>query len=482
MWLSVFRLCLLAAVAWPGPARGEVVVAPAGFADCDAFFYQGAPPEGLLPAAAPVRICQKFKQEPRFATLYSTQDKIPLYAAFRYAGEEEAASADPDEEEKWLVEPQIDDPENGLEGMMPEAEVTGSVDNLGVNQALTADYVDSGYERGQLNPSSLHKDDHQVATHTLTNAVPMTPPLQEVWHWEVKNLVGRSLAPHCENGKDLYLLSGAVPSTLRVKDRVAVPEFLWLAACCDDGSEAWSVGFVKPVAPESRLEDVTVEALEKNLSAGAQLFKNNCGQDRHDPKKLETVLRSAKQTRVEKPIIQGKKSTKSHQKDTTKKEGDGFLKKLFNYFMVPLFQWLKSFFYLICQGVKFIFCLLFRIVRCIIRSVCTFIKAIFTALLNVFIDVFRVAVNILNGIANNIYNVLMAMYRVISIPVCLILDIVSFPFYVLGAIPSVLKDIATGVGGLFLHIINATTSIVKGLNYVVSQIAKRFLPKIVSGA
>ncbi|CAI5773361.1 domain-containing 1 [Podarcis lilfordi] len=474
-------LPLLAAVALAlaGWAQGEVVATKggeeaAGFGDCDGFFYQRTPPEGLPGQSGDqhVKICQKYNQEPRFATLYSTRDRIPLYAAFLYTGGGQSG------EERWLVEPQIDDPENGLEGMMPEVEVTGSVDNLGSKQAVTADYVDSGYERGQLNPSSLHNGDHEIATYTLTNAVPLTPPLHEIWHWEIESLVGEALAPHCDNGKGLYLVSGAIPSTLKVKDKVSVPESLWLAACCDDGSKTWSLGFIKQATAENRLEDLTVEALEKTLHAGAQLFKNHCGQDRHDPKKLEEVHHAVKHVRAKEPVPQAKKSTTGQHTGTQPKEESGFLKKLFYFIVTPIFKLLKLVVYLVGYIVKYTFSLLWRLIQTIVGGVFTFIKGIATALLNVFVDVARVGVSILNGIAKNIYSVLMVTYKILSIPVNVILDIVSFPFYTLGAIPTVLRDIASGIGGLFLLAIDATTSIVTGLNYIVSHLAKRFLPKI----
>ncbi|XP_053168351.1 endonuclease domain-containing 1 protein [Hemicordylus capensis] len=465
----LFALCLIAG-AFSGLARGRVVGEEEdGFAECGAFFYQGAPPEGLAGPAPHVKICQKYNREPRFATLYSTQDKIPLYSAFRYTEEEAAPSG----EEKWLVEPQIDDPKNGLEGMMLEAEITDSVDNLGANQALTADYVDSGYERGQLNPSSLHRDDHQVATFTLTNAVPLTPPLQETWHWEVENLVRQALAPHCENGKDLYLLSGAVPSTtLKVKDKVAIPELLWLAACCDDGSEAWSVGFTKQASAEDRLEDLPVEDLEKKLSKGHPLFKNHCGKDRHHPKKLETVSKSIKGIKGQKPVPKAKQTSPG------KKECCGFVKKLFNLLVSPIFTVLKGIYKLIVMIVKTISSFLCNNIKMAVNGLWTLLKGATTTLLSILIDVVRVFVNILNAIAQNVYTVLMIGYKIICIPVNLILDVVSFPFYVLGAIPHVLKEIVTGFSGLFLLIINAITSVVTGLNSIISSIAHRLLPKV----
>lgn len=360
--------------------------------------------------------------------------------------------------------------------MMPEAEIGESLEHLGRNQALMADYVDSGYERGNLNPSCLHKDDHHVATHTLTNAVPLSPPFQELWHWEVEQLVSHSLAPNCQNGKDLHLLTGAMPSSLKVKDKMAVPKSVWLAACCDNGAETWSLGFIKEADAESHLEDLTVEALEKKLPAGTELFKNHCGQDRQDPKKLDTVVRSVKEVQAKKPCKTcAKKPTQSKHTQTVKEEG-GFLKNLGHFIVTPIWKLVKFVCYLICQLVKGVWCLLKCIVQKIFSGVCTFIKGISIAFLDIFICLARVGVSILNGIAKNIYNVLMVTYRILSVPVNLILDIVSFPFYTLGAIPGVLKDIASGIGGAFLLVINAVTNLVKGLNYVVSFLASKILP------
>lgn len=101
-----FALCCALAVAFPGLAQARVVgPEEAGFAECNRFFLAQTPPEGLPGPPSHVKICQKYRQEPRFATLYSTQDKIPLYSAFQYT--EAAAAAAPSGEEDWLVEPQV---------------------------------------------------------------------------------------------------------------------------------------------------------------------------------------------------------------------------------------------------------------------------------------------------------------------------------------------------------------------------------------
>ncbi|XP_077197599.1 endonuclease domain-containing 1 protein [Paroedura picta] len=464
-----FALGLLLAAAL-APARARVLGPDeAGFAECDAFFLGQTPPEGLPGPPSHLRVCQTYKQQPRFATLYSARDKVPVYAAFRYS---EAA---PSGEDAWLVEPQIDDPQNGSEDMMPESEITGSVENLGENQALMADYVDSGYERQLLNPSSLHKGDHQAATYTLTNAIPVPSDVRETWDWEVTNLVSRALAPHCENGKDLYLISGAIPSSVKVKDKVSVPESLWLAACCDDGAKAWSVAFEKQVAAGSRLKELPLKELEKQLSGEAQLFKEHCGQERNDPKAQEAVHQSAKEIEGEEP-----QAKQTPQQTTETKEESGFLMKLWGFFITPIVKLLQYICSFVWQLVQLICSMLWQAVRGLIQAVCTFLSGICGVLMSIFVNLVQAILCILNGIASSIYNILMLVYRLLSIPLNLLVDIICFPFYVLGAVPCVIHDIASGFGGLFLLLINAITNFAKGLSYVASCLLGWCLPKMSS--
>ncbi|KAL8191107.1 UNVERIFIED_CONTAM: hypothetical protein K2H54_068127 [Gekko kuhli] len=369
----------------------------------------------------------------------------------------------------------IDDPKNGQEGMVPEAEITGSVENLGENQALVADYKDSGYEIQQLNPSSLHKGDHQAATYTLTNAIPVPSDVRETWDWEVNNLISRALAPHCENGKDLYLISGAVPSSVKVKDKVSVPESLWLAACCDDGSKSWSTAFAKQVAAGSRLKELPLKELEEQLSAGARLFKDHCSQERNDPKVQEAVQHSAKEIGGEE--AQARKAPSSSQHTAKTKDEGGFLKKLCGFFITPIFKVLQYICSFIWQLVKLIAGIVCQAIQNLVQAVCTFLKGICGVLMSIFVNLVQAILCILNGIASNIYNVLMLVYRLLSIPLNLLVDIVCFPFYTLGAVPRVLHDIASGFGGLFLLIIDAITNFAKGLSYIASSILGCCLPK-----
>lgn len=96
-WLALGSLLALGALL-EGRLVGEE---DAGFGECDQFFYAGTPPAGLA-AEGQVKICQRFEGTERFATLYSTRDRIPVYSAFRAPRPAPSGA-----EQRWLVEPQV---------------------------------------------------------------------------------------------------------------------------------------------------------------------------------------------------------------------------------------------------------------------------------------------------------------------------------------------------------------------------------------
>ncbi|XP_007059459.2 endonuclease domain-containing 1 protein [Chelonia mydas] len=478
----LFSLCIFA---FPGFSQGRVVgVDEAGFAECNEFFYGETPPEGFTESFH-VKICQQYNKEPRFATLYSMEDKTPLYSAFKYT---KAAQRG---EESWMVEPQIDDAGNDLEEMVHEADAVGSVNNLGANQALTTDYVDSGYERGQLNPSSLNEDDFQLATYTLTNAVPMTPSLSESWHKDIKNIVEQALAPHCENGARLYLVAGAVPSSLRVKDKVSIPEFLWLAACCD-APEVWSVGFLKRPSGENSIEDLSVEELEKQLPSGAHLFKRNCGGGSQSQEKMEAILQTINQIQSEEPILQTMAGKHGEGQRAQEKRGErSLLRRVAGIVATPFTKLLRIVGYVLVVVVRYTCYFLWYVVKQLSNTamgglyslwngVMSYVKEISTVLLNIPRDMAKVTANIVMGFVRIFQNTLSLIYRILSVPVGLFLHIMAFPLDTLCAVPIVLKDMAAGVGGTCSLIVDATAALMSAFYYLAIHLGKKFVPKLSS--
>ncbi|XP_054246623.1 endonuclease domain-containing 1 protein [Indicator indicator] len=468
----VFLLCVSV---FPGFSQGRVVGEDeAGFAECNVFFPGQVPPEGFTESFH-VKICQQYNKEPRFATLYSTKDKIPLYSAFKYTKPAQ------NEQENWLVEPQIDDPETDLQEMVREAEIAGTVANLGANQALTSDYVGSGYERGLLNPSLLNEEDFQMATYTLTNAVPLSPSLSKSWHRHIGMVVEQALVPHCSKKDHLYLLAGAVPSSVRVKGKVSVPETLWLAACCD-APEGWSLGLVKKVNDENSLEDLTVGQLEKHLLAGVHLFKGSCGEDNQSQEKTEAILQAVRQ------IQSGEQVGAS---DDQEAKDSGLVRKVAGIIATPFIKLLELLIYVFVELVKFVFYFLWLVVKRVVGTVLdgvyslwnglvSYLKAISMVLISIPYDVGRVIINIFLGFLELVQDVASLTYRILRIPMGFVLHLAAFPYHSICAIPSVLKDVATGIWGTFSLVIDATAAVLHGFYYLAGHIVKRFVPKVSS--
>ncbi|NXY91427.1 ENDD1 protein, partial [Alcedo cyanopectus] len=465
----VFLLCVSV---FPGFSQGRLVGEDeSGFAECNVFFPGQVPPEGFVEPFH-VKICQQYNKEPRFATLYSTKDKIPLYSAFKYTKPAQH------EEEAWLVEPQIDDPENDLNEMVPEADIVGTVANLGANQALTSDYVDSGYERGLLNPSLLNEEDFQMATYTLTNAVPLSPSLSKSWHRDIRRVVEQVLVPHCSKKDHLYLLAGAIPSSILVKGKVSVPETLWLAACCD-GPQGWSLGLVKKVNDENSLAELTVGQLEKQLLAGVHLFKGNCGEDHQSQEKTEAILQAVGQ------MHSGEQVGTS---DNQEAKDSGLVRKVADIIATPFIKLLELLIYLFVELVKFVFHFLWLVIKRVAgtllggvyslwNGVVSYLKAICTVLISIPYDVGRVIVSIFLGFLQIVQDVASLTYRILRIPIGFVLHLASFPYHSICAIPSVLRDLATGIGGTFSLVVDATAAVLHGFYYLAGHIVKRFVPK-----
>ncbi|XP_075054855.1 endonuclease domain-containing 1 protein [Mixophyes fleayi] len=384
-----------------------------GFAECNDFFYQGSPPQGFSdPSHA--KICQRHQGGARFATLYSTEHKIPVYSAFTYR--EGAAS----EEGDWLLEPQLDDSTSSLEEGTKGSDVSEQIESLGTNQALEEDYASSDYQPGLL----FHR-----APAALTNAVPLTQSFKEKWATDVDNVIEK-LVPHCGNGDSLHLIAGAVPSGDKIKDKVAVPEYVWFAACCNV-PDAWSLGVIKRTADVDGLEQVTVEELESRLSGGVKLFSNQCGGGASPPE-LGTVSESSTQTEDEPPV-----------------KTPGAFSRFFQFLFCITYEIVKSVLCLVWFLVKQICNLIFGRLYWVWTAVTTYIFALSKVLLNIPCDVVCVFANILCGFVGVVDNVCSVVCLILRLPTRFLCDMASFPYYTICAIPNVGIDILGGLWGIF---------------------------------
>ncbi|XP_053727993.1 endonuclease domain-containing 1 protein-like [Synchiropus splendidus] len=215
-------LLLLSLLLWAAvccPAGADV----GNFSSCLDFFYKSWPPKGLTGTP----LCQRFLNQYRFASLYSRPRRSPWFSAYKY---EMPLGKRP--RKSWKFEPQLVN--SGADGNMSPFP-PGPLDwNLVESQAVNPDYFNSTYSRGHLNPSLHHRShDDRVATFTLTNAVP-----QKKWSndgpWAfLEQSINRTLGTYCLGAS--YIVTGIMPYVKDehwLKNRVAVPEYMWSAYCC----------------------------------------------------------------------------------------------------------------------------------------------------------------------------------------------------------------------------------------------------------
>lgn len=95
--LSAATLLLLGA--WfGGPVVGEL---SDDFSQCLDFFYNATPPRGVVgPEHQP--ICQRYKNQYHFASLYHRQRRAPLYSAYQLKVADGKRPNSP-----WMYEPQV---------------------------------------------------------------------------------------------------------------------------------------------------------------------------------------------------------------------------------------------------------------------------------------------------------------------------------------------------------------------------------------
>uniref|UniRef100_A0A8C5TD89 Endonuclease domain-containing 1 protein n=1 Tax=Malurus cyaneus samueli TaxID=2593467 RepID=A0A8C5TD89_9PASS len=93
LWLLLLQV--LASCLWLG--HSEVVTS---FEKCPQFFYEETTPNDALKPNNPAQICQRYKNQYHYATLYDRDSRIPIYSAYIY---QPGNSSRP---KVWLIEPQ----------------------------------------------------------------------------------------------------------------------------------------------------------------------------------------------------------------------------------------------------------------------------------------------------------------------------------------------------------------------------------------
>ncbi|XP_026577754.1 endonuclease domain-containing 1 protein-like isoform X1 [Pseudonaja textilis] len=248
------------------PATGEVVQS---FRPCNQFFLGGKPPN--LSPINPARICQRYRNQYRFATMYDKTRRIPMYSAYKYnrgAGERL---------DEWMIEPQLALPQDHNRKSMDLESTCGIKRNLlESSQAVDRDYQAAvRQDRGHLAPSFHQPDqDSKAATFTLTNIVPQFRALNQGKWREYEEHI------NTDGCRETYILVGSVPGNTLINERVNVPSHIWAAGCCvlQKGKRSWAV-----IAEnnQNKVANLTLSDLQGKLAKHygkktIDLFNNAC--------------------------------------------------------------------------------------------------------------------------------------------------------------------------------------------------------------
>ncbi|XP_020782907.2 endonuclease domain-containing 1 protein-like, partial [Boleophthalmus pectinirostris] len=187
---------------------------------------QGTPPQGFIGAGLEP-ICQRFRNQYHFATLYHRDHRVPLFSAYILKpanGKRPNAT--------WMYEPQLVFSRANPEMQFLPYPLTEN--NIIESQAVLQDYKNSNYTKGHLNPS-MHQEtkNNRMATFTLTNIVPQragsnSGPWSQLELEMLKKFKRGCIGP-------MYVITGALPyknSQRWVNNRVLIPEYMWSAYCC----------------------------------------------------------------------------------------------------------------------------------------------------------------------------------------------------------------------------------------------------------
>ncbi|KAF6725704.1 Endonuclease domain-containing 1 protein [Oryzias melastigma] len=279
------------------PIETEVV---GTLADCLGFFVKETPPEipdilvggNILNQTRYKIICQTFEDIRRFLTLYDTDNKIPVFSAYRFTGA-------PSKSKRpggniWKIEPQLEDDIN-----MRSLRQSDTLRN----QATDSDYSnDQGYHKGHLYPNSHAPDmDAKRSTFTLTNAVPQVGSFN-CGNWaQMEKRTKCFMEKNCINasGKiEAFVVTGAEPGNETLNNTMNIPSRMWSAFCCHNSREGvwyskayWGPNVFKGIVKESSHQ-------EMKATFGIEIFPvmfsflNNVDSSRTHPCEKENPFQS----------------------------------------------------------------------------------------------------------------------------------------------------------------------------------------------
>uniref|UniRef100_A0A4W5M5B1 Uncharacterized protein n=1 Tax=Hucho hucho TaxID=62062 RepID=A0A4W5M5B1_9TELE len=271
------------------PALSRVVEKFSVVPECEEFFLDGTTPNlpGILVDGTVQNqnrykpICQLFNNIYRFATLYDTTSRIPVFSAYTFTGPPTKCRPN----QPWMIEPQL----NGVNNSPEMKNMGGHYQHQAGNYDYKNSIPNKGVNRGHLFPCShAHDLDTQKSTFTLTNIVPQVVSFNGGSWNEMEGNVREKLKTNCINNNrkiEAYVVTGAVPSKNNtLNNRVNIPDLMWTAYCCLNKKKKWMAeahwGWNKKLKRKT-LKPETLGALEKELNkfhqgGRVQVFPKDC--------------------------------------------------------------------------------------------------------------------------------------------------------------------------------------------------------------
>ncbi|KTF79235.1 hypothetical protein cypCar_00036756 [Cyprinus carpio] len=159
------------------------------------------------------------------------------------------------------------------------------------NQAISEDYQNNNYNvnRGHLFPCR-HAADVVTAesTFTLTNAVPQKKSFNEL-SWSRMEDETKNIMSTCKNNNNevlAHVLTGAIPGDSKLKEKVNIPSYMWMAFCCYNSMEKKWVSqayWAENIEEDSKNKTIDKKSLQeiqeflgKAWVKNVQLFKKDC--------------------------------------------------------------------------------------------------------------------------------------------------------------------------------------------------------------
>uniref|UniRef100_A0A3Q1FXM7 Uncharacterized protein n=1 Tax=Acanthochromis polyacanthus TaxID=80966 RepID=A0A3Q1FXM7_9TELE len=215
VWSLIIMGCILVEVFMPMvPTVTEVVDS---VSNCDEFLIKQCPPQvpGILQCGKILdqnrykAVCQTYQNQRRFLTLYDTENRIPVFSACKYKGEEQPGRP----KTPWKIEPQV------------------------CFACLIYKITFTKQSWGHLFPVSHAFDTNDKnSTFTLTNIVPQDISFNSGSWQQMENCTKCVLQNYCINNNgdpEGFVVTGARPSRSNTLNKwVNIPSMLWTAFCC----------------------------------------------------------------------------------------------------------------------------------------------------------------------------------------------------------------------------------------------------------